>query len=373
MKKLHILMLVPNLRASNGVTSFVMSYFRRLNHDKVQMDFALLTDWESTFYKEIRETGGEIFILPPINNLPAYLNKCNDILSHGHYDAISDNSLILTIPMMIRAKHYKVPVRILHSHNTRLSSYVKKEKIERLLLPILKKQCTDFCACGRDAGKFLFGDKNFTVIPNVISPDVNKYDADLRSDIRSKMGVSDRIVIGTVGRTSPQKNPYFAIKVIKSLAQKISNLTYWWIGSGEMDEELKEYVKAKGLDQIIQFLGSRNDVSDLYQALDIFFLPSLFEGLPITGVEAQSLGLPSVISDTVTDEMVYTDLVKFVSLQDPIDEWVTALEEQIKRIPERRSYTEELRKSQFSAEGAGERLEKIYRDLLSKHKGGSQQ
>lgn len=371
MRKLRILMVVGNLRASNGVTSFVMSYFRQLDHEKTQMDFALLSDWESPYYKEIHHAGGKIFILPSIKNITVHIKKCNQILASGHYDVISDNSLILTIPMMMCAKYHRVPVRILHSHNTRLSSNSNKEKIEKVFLPILKGQCTDFCACGEEAGKFLFDSKNFTVIPNVISPDVNKYDADLRSDIRFKMDVFDRIVIGTVGRTSPQKNPYFAIKVIESLAQKIPNLTYWWIGSGEMDEELKEYVKAKGLDQIIQFWGSRNDISDLYQAMDIFFLPSLFEGLPVTGVEAQAFGLPSVVSDTVTDEMVYTDLVKCVSLQDPIDKWVTALEEQIKRIPERRSYTEELRKSHFSADGAGKRLEKLYRDLLAKNKGAS--
>ena len=367
MKKLNILMIVPNLGKTNGVSTFTMTYYRQLDHNWIHIDFALISDIGSPYYKEILEKDGNIFTLPPVKNIVKHKRKCQKIIHDGHYDIIVDNSLILTLPLMICAKKNNIPVRILHSHNTRLSSNPLKGQIERIGLPLLKNQCTDFCACGRDAGKFLFGKKKFTEIPNVISPDVNKYDADLRSGIRFKMSVSDRIVIGTVGRTSPQKNPYFAIKVVEALEKKIPNLTYWWIGSGEMDEELKEYVKAKGLDQIIQFWGSRNDISDLYQAMDIFFLPSLFEGLPVTGIEAQAFGLPSVISDTVTDEMVYTDLVKYVSLQDPIDEWVTALEEQIKRIPERRSYTEELRKSQFSAEGAGERLEKLYRGMLSRN------
>lgn len=371
MQKLRILMLVANLRASNGVTSFAVSYFRQLNHEEVQMDFALLKDWDSTYYKEIHEAGGKIFILPSIKNLLAHIKKCNQILAHGHYDVVSDNSLILTIPMMMSAKHYHVPVRILHSHNTRLSSYAKKEKIEKAFLPILKSQCTDFCACGKEAGKFLFGGKNFTIIPNVISPKDNRYNSDCREQVRKQMNVSDRIVIGTVGRTAPQKNPYFAVNVVEALTKKVPNLTYWWIGSGEMDHELRDYVREKRLEETIRFLGSRNDILDLYQAMDIFFLPSLFEGLPLTGVEAQAFGLPCVVSASVTDEMVYTDLVKYVSLQDSIDAWVEALEEQIKRIPERRSYTEELKKSQFSAEGAGERLEKLYRDLLTKNIGAS--
>lgn len=371
MNKLKIIMIVPNLRASNGVTSFVMSYFRQLEHDKVQMDFALLSNRESPYYKEIKKAGGKVFILPPVKNVSAHIKKCNQILANGHYDVICDNSLILTIPMMMCAKHHKVPVRILHSHNTRLSSYKKKEKIEKLALPFLKSLCTDFCACGREAGKFLFKDKPFTVIPNVISTEENIFEENRRLKIREGMGVSDRIVIGTVGRTAPQKNPYFAVNVVEALTKKVPNLTYWWIGSGEMDHELRDYVREKRLEETIRFLGSRNDILDLYQAMDIFFLPSLFEGLPLTGVEAQAFGLPCVVSASVTDEMVYTDLVKYVSLQDSIDAWVEALEEQIKRIPERRSYTEELKKSQFSAEGAGERLEKLYRDLLTKNIGAS--
>ena len=106
---------------------------------------------------------------------------------------------------------------------------------------------------------------------------------------------------------------------------------------------------------------------ELLQAMDIFFLPSLFEGLPVTGVEAQAAGLPSVISDAVTNEMVYTDLVEFVSLDDPIETWIKAIEKQIKRIPERRSYTEELRNSPFSERNAGAYLENIYTKLLEKH------
>lgn len=371
MQKLRLLMVVGNLRASNGVTSFVMSYFRQLNHENVQMDFALLSDWESPYYKEIQQAGGKIYVLPPVKDLLTHIKKCNQILAHDHYDVVSDNSLILTIPMMMSAKHYHVPVRILHSHNTRLSSYAKKEKIEKAFLPILKSQCTDFCACGKEAGKFLFGGKNFTIIPNVISPKDNRYNSDRREQVRKQMNVSDRIVIGTVGRTAPQKNPYFAVNVVGALTKKVPNLTYWWIGSGEMDYELRDYVREKRLEETIRFLGSRNDILDLYQAMDIFFLPSLFEGLPLTGVEAQAFGLPCVVSSSVTDEMVYTDLVKYVSLQDSIDVWVEALEEQIQRIPERRSYQDELRSSQFSSDGAGERMEKLYLSLMKKNKGTS--
>ena len=105
---------------------------------------------------------------------------------------------------------------------------------------------------------------------------------------------------------------------------------------------------------------------DLYSAIDVFFLPSKFEGLPLTGIEAQAMGLPSVVSDTVTKEMVFTDLVEYVSLDSPVEEWVKAISRQVTRIPGRRSYSEELRNSVFSTANAGTRLEEIYSKLLTR-------
>ena len=368
MKVINVLMVTVTFGKGSGVNSFIMNYFRNLDHKKVHVDiltYKKSPSGLSPYNKEIEKYGGKVFLLPDIKNFPGHIRAVNYILKKGKYDVIHDNSLLITLPLMAAAKQKRIPVRILHSHNTQLSSDKKKSSIETIVLPILKSQCTDFCACGQEAGRALFGDKVFTVIPNVIPPETNSFDQAKREAVRNKMKVFDRIVIGTVGRTTPQKNPYFAIKVIEQLSKKVPKLIYWWIGSGEMDQELKNHVKEKNLEDTIYFLGSRNDVSDLYQAMDVFFLPSLFEGLPLTGVEAQAFGLPCVVSDTVANEMVYTDLVHFVSLQDSVDDWVKALEEQIKQIPERRSYTEELKNSVYSAEGAGERLTNIYINMLN--------
>ncbi|MFQ4158338.1 glycosyltransferase, partial [Lactiplantibacillus argentoratensis] len=268
-------------------------------------------------------------------------------------------------PMMLAAKKCGVPVRILHSHNTKLSTSIKKERITKLLLPLLKREITDYCACGQLAGEALFGKAKFTVIPNVISPEANTFDKVKRDKIRKELGVDDKVVVGTVGRTSIQKNPYFAIDVIEKVHQSNPSIVYWWIGSGELDDQLRAYVEKKGLVKVVSFLGSRDDVQDLYQAMDVFFLPSLFEGLPLTGVEAQAMGLPSILSASVTDELVYTDLVKYVSLDEPIEEWEKAFKKAIERIPQRRAYTEELKQSVYSAEDAGKNMAKIYEDLLA--------
>lgn len=361
--QIKVLMVVPNLRVSNGVASYAMNYFRQLKDIRVHMDFAVYRKWDNPYEEEIEATGSKVFLLPPIDRIPAHVKGCIEVLQRGQYDVIHDNSLLVTYPMMKLAKKY-VPVRILHSHNSKLGETPNKEKRNAFFLPLLLKQANAYAACSDLAAKAMFGNKAYKFIPNFIDSDDYKFDLQTRNQIRLKMGVEGKKVIATVGRVAAQKNPFFALDVFDRLADKEEEVEYWWIGSGPLDQKVADYAgKLKHADRV-KLLGSRNDVPDLYQAMDIFFLPSLFEGLPVTGVETQAMGLPSVVSDTVTKEMVYTDLVEYVSLEQPIDDWVAALERQIARIPDRRSYTKELKESVFSADSAGQRLEEYYKSLL---------
>ena len=123
------------------------------------------------------------------------------------------------------------------------------------------------------------------------------------------MRAESKIVVGTVGRLAAEKNPFFAMDVFQAFLERKSNAEYWWIGNGPLSEDVKKYIYRKGLERSVRLFGSRNDVVDLYQAMDVLFMPSTFEGLPVTGIEAQAMGLPMVVSDTVTNEMCYTDLV----------------------------------------------------------------
>ncbi len=358
-------MLTHNLRVSNGVASYAMNYYRKLDRDTVRMDFAVFSDVPTPYYEEIRRTGGEVYIIPSLKKRPAdHVKECRKVLDRG-YDVIHDNCLLDSIPMMYLAKRKKVPVRLLHSHNSRLGETRGKELRNRIITPLLVACATDFAACSELAAKAMFGNKVYSFIPNFIEERRVAFSEDRRTEIRNAMGVHGRLVIGTVGRVAPQKNPIFALDVIAQLIKIYPDLRYWWIGSGVMDKELKEAVENKDLQNNVDILGSREDVSDLYQAMDVFFLPSLFEGLPVTGVEAQAAGLPSVISDSVTKEMVFTDLIEFVDLNDPVDKWIEAFRHQISRISERRSHISELRNSVFSEDSAGERLTAVYISLLS--------
>lgn len=365
MLKIKVLMLVPNLFVANGVASFVMNYLRNLDHDEVQVDIASYKEGDSVYYAEVEAAGGKMFFLPGIKNLPEHVKVCNKILSDGRYDIIHDNTLHISIPMMWCAKRQGVPVRILHSHSSKLGETRKKELRNRAFCPILRSLATDYLACSKIAGQMMFGNRKFTVLPNVIRAEKYRFDSAARENVRRKMNTQDRFVIGSVGRLAIEKNPFFAMDVFECLQKQVPNAEYWWVGSGPLEKSVQDYVNQKGLSENVRLLGSRDDVTSLYQGMDVFFLPSLFEGLSIVTVEAQAMGLPCVVSDVIPPEAEYTELLKRCSLQDSIEAWVEKIRNtQIKKT-ERKQYQEYLSESVFSDVGCGNRLKKIYERCLS--------
>lgn len=366
---INVLMLIPNLRVSNGIASFAINYFRKLDHQKVHMDFALYEKRPSPYYDEIKQAGGKIFFLPSVKEIRSHIKVCMEILEQGRYDIVHDNSLHITLPMMICAKVCCVPVRILHSHSSKMGETQYKEIRNRLFLPVLRSLATDYMACSDVAGQALFGSRGFVVLPNVISTEKFVFDQEKRKEVREQLGAGSKYVIGVVGRLARQKNPFFAIDVFQTFLNICPNAELWWVGSGPLEDDVNQYIKSKGLINAVRLLGSRNDVADLYQAMDVFFMPSLFEGLPLTGVEAQAMGLPMVVSDTVTNEMVYTNLVDFVSLSESADVWARYLKKAFDCKADRESCSNKLVQSLFSDVGCGDRLMDVYQELLCKCRG----
>lgn len=363
---MKVLMLVPNLFVANGVASFVMNYLQDMKHGRVQIDVASYEKGESIYHSKVKEAGGNLYFLPSIKKLPEHIKACNRILAEGHYDIIHDNTLHISIPMMWCAKQAGVPVRILHSHNSKLSGTWFKNLRNRLFMPLLRAPATDYVACAENAGKRLFGKRPFTVLPNVISVARFRYDPQTRAAVRAEMNAESKLIVGSVGRLAVEKNPFFAMDVFACLLKKLPSVEYWWVGGGPLQEQVKDYVAEKGLSDRVKLLGSRNDVLELYQGMDAFFLPSLFEGLPLTGVEAQAMGLPMVVSDTVTDEMVYTDLVDYISLDASVEVWAEHLKKALECKKSRENYSAKLSQSNFSDEGCGERLTNYYSVLTCK-------
>ena len=365
-KKIKVLMVVSSLDISSGVNSFAMNYLRRLDHRYIQVDFVCFKDSKSPYLNEIESYGGNIFILPKVKKLQKYCKECDRIIKVGEYDIIHNNSLILTIPLMISAKKNNVKVRILHSHSTMLGENKVHSIRNKIFMPILKHEATDFAACSEAAGKAMFGHADFTVIPNVISAEQYVFSDKKRETIRSEMGVCDKKIIGTVGRATYAKNPFFAFDVFKELLKKRTDVEYWWIGDGPLINEMKKYIEEIGIGEQVKLFGKREDVMDLFQAMDCFFAPSLFEGLLLAGVEAQAMGLPSVVSDAVPLEMSYTDLVTYVSLEELPEIWAEKINRELDCKIDRHKYLDALKNSTFSDIESGNFLTKIYQQLLKK-------
>ena len=363
MKQIKVLMLVMNLRVSNGVASFAMNYYRTLDHSLIHMDFVTYQNIDSPYIEEIKNNGDKVYVLPPLKNFIKHCQRCLSIVQNDHYDIIHDNCLLITFPFMSIAKNH-VGIRILHSHSARLGETIKNEKRNRFFLPLLLNKVNYFAACSYKAGKALFNEKEFTVIPNVIDAERFRYNEETRKKIRIQEKCDEKIIIGTIGRMTDAKNPFFAIDVIEKVVQNNRYIMYWWIGSGALDEQVEDYVRKKGLDNTIRLLGSRSDIPDLLQAIDLFFLPSKSEGFGLACLEASAAGLPCIVSDEFPMEVNVTGTVKFVSLQQNAQEWAEILLEQINHYPDRVDVYDKLLHSFCSSIDAGKNLQEYYCRLL---------
>ena len=365
-KKIKVLIVVFNLSVANGVSSYVMNYSRNLDHNKIIMDFVVYQDVETPYSKEIIDNGGHIFKVPSIKNLSSHMNTSKKIICQGQYDIVHDNILILSYFIMHYAKKYKVPVRILHSHNSRLGETKYKELRNKWLLPVLLNTANAYFACSDLAAQALFGKRPYVFVPNVISVKKFSFNESVRERVRNQFHCGNKFIIGTVGRLAAQKNPFYAIDTIIQVYEHNSNIQYWWVGSGPLMGRVKAYIEEKNATSYIRLFGSRNDIADLYQAMDLFFLPSLFEGLPVTGVEAQAMGLPCLLSDTITKEVVYTDLVTFFSINTPAEIVSTHFMNIRHELSgeQRKKYYRLSLNSIFSDTKAGEYLLKKYYEYL---------
>lgn len=355
----RVLVVVPNLRICNGVASYIMNYFRCIDHSCIQMDFVVLKDIASPYYAEIQENGGNIFTMPSPKQLVSYCRRIRSLYAEGHYDVLHCNVTNAGIPYLYYAKKMDIPKRILHCHATRSAEVKWKEIRNDMLTPLALKNANIFFACSHMAGDSLFGKRPYTVIHNALDLSVFRYQPHIREMMRRELNLEGKFVIGTVGRLAHQKNPYFALDVFREVLKRQKNAVYLWIGSGPLDAQVRQYAEELHLGEHMRFLGNREDVDQLYQVMDVFFLPSLYEGLPVVGIEAQACGLPVVVSDTVTKEMKVTDGVFYIALEDEKAKWADILLQNQDRTLEKT--TDELKKRGYDIRKEAEKLSNLYK------------
>lgn len=366
-KQMKVLMVVFNLSVANGVSSFVMNYFRKLDHNTIIMDFVVYQDVETPYKKEILQAGGKIHVIPSIKNIRQHIKESKKVIIDGQYDIVHDNILILSYFVMHYAKKYNVPVRILHSHNAKLGETQFKEIRNGLFMPFLLREANTYFACSQLAAKCMFGNKPYTFIPNIVSSKNLKFNPHVRERMRKEGAVNNKKVILTVGRLDLQKNPFYAIDVICCIHEFRDDILYWWIGDGKLEKEVQSYIEQKHAEKFICLLGRKENVADYYQAADLFFLPSKFEGLPVTGVEAQAMGLLCFVSDAITRQFIYTDLVKTFSIKNSPENTARIFAEWLNSIPldrDRTKYIKFLEGSQFCDWKAGQFLETVYKKIF---------
>ncbi len=309
-----------------GVESVVMNYYRYIDRSKVQFDFLVDEDSTRVPEEEIIALGGRIFRIPPYQHPIRYRRELIRLMRGQQWPIVHSNINTLSVFPLSAAKKVGVPVRIAHSHSTMGKGEFAKNAMKLALRPFANAYPTVRFACGHYAGEWLFGkNHDFTVIPNAIELDKFRFDSTVRQETRKKLGIADgTFLIGHVGRFMPQKNQAFLVDVIADLLPSKPNTMLAFVGDGPDKADVQQHAEELNVAEHVMFLGQRSDVNRLYQAFDVFCLPSLYEGLCLVGVEAQRAGLPCLFSDTITREVDVTGTSRFMPI-DSYEEWSSSI------------------------------------------------
>ena len=353
-----------------GVESVVMNYYRNIDRSKIQFDFICDEDSTNIPCAEIESLGGKVILIPPYQKVIKYHKELKRVLKEGNYKIVHSHINTLSVFSLFAAKCAGVPVRIAHSHSTTNKKEKNKNLMKQLLRPFSKVFATDYMCCSELAGRWLFGDKeydkgNVYLLNNAIDLDKFKYNESLRKEKRKELNIKDdTLVIGHIGRFVAQKNHIFLFDIFNEVHKKNSNSLLLLVGQGPLKEEIKNKVKELKLDDSVRFLGQRNDVNELYQAFDVFCLPSLYEGLPVVGVEAQASGLLCILSNAMTKETKVLDITKFMSLNNTPEEWADSILDDVKRY-KRIDTSKEMAAKNFNIKEEAKKLEKYYLNLYN--------
>lgn len=335
MSEIRILQINAGSKNFGGVSAFLLNLYRNIDREKINFDF--LTPNKTTYEKyrsEIEECKGKIYEFGI--NSSSYKGKkklqkeLSVFLSEHEYDIIQVNSGVLSFNCMVAktCRKYSNAGIIVHSHNNGGRSSFK----EMLSAPFKKKvvkNADKLLACSRSAAEYMFPEKealnDTIVIKNGIDTQKFAFSPEVRQKLRRELGIENKYVVGNVGRFMPQKNHSFMLDVFSKLVKKEPDAVLMLIGEGELTEEIKRKANDLGIKDKVMFMGLKQDIENYYQAMDVFFLPSVFEGLGIVNIEAQAAGLHCVVSDKVPPDADAAGMIKYLSLSAPEEEWINAL------------------------------------------------
>lgn len=355
---------------AGGISSVIRNYYQFMDHEKVHFDLALTVPEAGQNAHALEAMGAKIFFLPlKIQDMQGFRRELTKLLQEGHYDAIHVHESETCFVALMIAKRLGIPCRVAHAHIT--APYEGIFSVLRRWAGCLLNypSASHVIGCGQKAGERIFGKWNMKrkralVLPNAVDTEKFAYDPEVRQEVRRELGVTDKFVLGMVARLNYQKNIPFALEIMACLRDRLPQAVLYIAGNGEDEQMLKEKISQLHLEDRVVLLGRRGDVDRLYQAFDLFLLPSLFEGYPVAAVEALASGLPVLMSDQITGELKPFTGVRYLPIKDPAV-WAEAV------CPWQKDENREMRQHEVKARGLDIRdcariLEQVYEEDTAK-------
>lgn len=351
-----------------GVETVIFNNYRAIDKTKVQFDIIIDKCSPYKIPTDILALGAIVYEVPSYVKLFSYINTIRRICRQNNYQIVHSHMNAMSVFSLFAAWLAKVPVRIAHSHSTAgRGNDFKRDIIKYILRPFAKIFATHYFACSKHAACWLFGQKELdknrvTILNNAISTAQFRFQPQIRNVIREQLGINNKFVVGHVGRLSPPKNHLFLIQVFANLYRLREDSVLILIGgSGSagsgIESKLHKIVNESEFKDKVFFLGACNDISKYYQAMDIFILPSLYEGLGIACIEAQCSGLPCVLSDRVPKEVQVTENVCFLPLEKPVMAWAKVIS---RNNVERHNCSEQVVQAGYDIMDTVKQLEQFY-------------
>ena len=331
-----------------GVESYIINLIRNIDREKYE--FYFLHRGKIAYEEEVINLGGKIISTNVTRHNPIkYIKTMRKIFEKYKFDAIYYNTCdIMSMDMIMFGKKYGVPVRIIHSH----SSYkiIPPNLLHRFTEKWCRKHLNDYAtkllACSKVAGDWMFAKNDYDIVNNGIKTENFVFDIRIRDEKRECLDIDGKYVVGFIGRLEEEKNPLFLIDIFAELYKKRDDAVLLVVGEGSLKSEMIQRANQHQVLHAVKFLGVRSDVNQLMNAMDCFLLPSLFEGLPFVLVEAQTNGLPCVVSEDVSRESNITGEIKFISRNELPEHWASVVSE-VKLSHDRRKYVDIIREKQF--------------------------
>lgn len=345
---------------------FVLNNHRRFGHEgaRYHLIYSSMHSPENVvqgYVDDFCKDGDKAVYIPKREGMICYAWHLYQYLKREHIDVlhVHGSSAAILLEMVV-AKLAGVKKIVTHSHNTSGNH----NRIHRVLRPLVGMLADEKLACGKLAGEWMYGRKGrFSVIPNCIDVERYRYDKTVRDEVRTEMGIAeDEIVIGHVGYFSMVKNQSFLLRLIKRLNEgNVRRYKLVLIGDGTLFSKVKQESEMMALSDDVVFLGNRSDVHRLMMVMDVFCLPSQYEGFPIVSVEAQASGLPVILSENISKEVCITDLVKLLPVDKGQDCWKEGIENALNRTIDRACYVDKVRLAGYDISHSAGMLESIYK------------